>query len=353
MTSQSTLREVDNVDLSFHLGCLPNRSVSHALEMGRRAEQLGYAGIWVADSHSVMRDAYAILAVLATQTHSLALATGVTHTVTRHPAVLANSWATLQELSNGRAICGIGVGESAVQNLGLKPERLALFEEKLRVIRALLSGEAVQYEGCVIRMPWSRQPVPLVMASSGPRSLQLAGRVADGVMFQVGSEPRLVQYALDNIALGAEAAGRKLSDLTLYMRVATAVCEDLERARREIKGYASVAAGTVFATVPPEYLREDLREDLARMKAAYDYAEHGSNESVHSDLLTDRIFDAIAIACAPEEAVRRFQAIADMGVDGFVCPAGMAEPWPYIETLAEQVMPRVTGRRTAVEMDAE
>lgn len=341
------------MDVSFHLGCLPNRSVSHALEMGRRAEQLGYAGIWVADSHSVMRDAYAILAVLATQTRSLALATGVTHTVTRHPAVLANSWATLQELAGGRAICGIGVGESAVHNLGLKPERLAVFEEKLKVIRTLLSGETVEYEGKVISMPWSREPVPLVVASSGPRSLQMAGRVADGVMFQVGSEPRLVQYALDNIAKGAEAAGRKLSDLKLYMRVATAVCDDRERARREIKGYASVAAGTVFATVPSEYLEENLHEDLARMKAAYDYAEHGSNESAHSDLLTDRIFDAIAIACPPEEAVQRFQAIADMGIDGFVLPAGMAEPWSYVEALAEQVMPRVKERRSAVETGAE
>ena len=117
------------MSVSFHVGNLPNQSVHHALEMGRRSEELGYDGMWVADSHSVMRDAYAILAVLATQTESLQLATGVTHTVTRHPAVLANSWATLQELSHGRAICGIGVGESAVHNLGLKPERLAVFDQ--------------------------------------------------------------------------------------------------------------------------------------------------------------------------------------------------------------------------------
>ena len=94
-----------------------------------------------------MRDAYSILSVLATQTNSLQLATGVTHTVTRHPAVLANSWATLQELSEGRAICGIGVGESAVHNLGLRPERLAAFEEKVKVMRALINGETVEGSG--------------------------------------------------------------------------------------------------------------------------------------------------------------------------------------------------------------
>jgi 5,10-methylenetetrahydromethanopterin reductase len=311
--------------------------------MGRVSEELGYAGLWVADSHSVMRDAYSILSVLAVQTSSLQLASGVTHTVTRHPAVLANSWATLQELSNGRAICGIGVGESAVHNLGMKPERLAAFEHKVTVMRALLNGEAIEYEGKEIQMPWSTQPVPIIMASSGPRSLQMAGRIADGVLFQVGSNPRLAQYALDNIRKGAEGAGRKLEDLKLYMRIATAVDPDRDKARREIKGYASVAAGTVFATVPREYFDDDLYEDLTRMKAAYDYAQHGSNESEHSDLLTDRIFDAISVACTPAEAVERFRALADMGIDGFVWPAGMSDPYPYMETFAQEVMPQVVS----------
>jgi 5,10-methylenetetrahydromethanopterin reductase len=294
-----------------------------------------------------MRDAYSILSVLATQTNTLQLATGVTHTVTRHPAVLANSWASLQELSGGRAICGIGVGESAVHNLGLKPERLAAFEEKVTVMKALLRGETVEYEGKDIQMPWSARDVPIVMASSGPRSLRLAGRIADGVLFQVGSDPMLVRYALDNIRKGAEEAGRSLQDLKLYMRVATSVSEDVDKARQEIKGYASVAAGTVFATVPREYFDDGLYEDLTRMKAEYDYAHHGSNVSDHSDLLTARIFDAIAVACTPDEAARRFQELADMGIDGFVWPAGMDNPLPYMESFAEQVMPHVSRAAVA------
>jgi len=332
------------VGVSFHIGCLPNRPIRECLKLGRTVEALGYDGFWVADSHSIMRDPYSILSVLATQTSTLQLATGVTHTVTRHPAVLANSWATLQELSNGRAICGIGVGESAVHNLGLRPEKLAIFEEKIAVLRALLKGERVEYEGKELQMPWSTREVPIIMASSGPRSLQLAGRIADGVLFQVGSDPALVQYALDNISRGAEQAGRTLSDLKLYMRIATAVSDDRQAAQREIKGYASVAAGTVFATVPREYFDDELYEDLCRFKAAYDYNHHGSNESQHSDLLTDRIFDAIAVACTPEDAVKRFQALADMGINGFVWPAGMANPYPYLETFAERVMPRIRIR---------
>ena len=329
--------------VSFDIGILPNRPIQECVRMAEVAEQLGYKGVWIADSHSVMRDAYTILTVLAIKTQRIKLATGVTHTVTRHPAVLANSWASLQELSGGRAVLGIGVGESAVANLGLRPEKLAVFEEKVKVIRALLRGEAIEYEGYEIKMPWSRAEVPIVMACSGPRSLQLGGRLADGVLFQVGSDPAFVRYALDNIRFGAEQAGRKLEDLKLYMRVACAVSLEREPARESVKGYAAVAAGTTFKTVPREYFDEALWDELACFKSQYDYAEHGSNQAKHKALLTDRIIDAIAIAGTPEEAVPRFQEIIDMGIDGFVMPAGMVDPYPYMRTFAEEVIPRVGG----------
>lgn len=327
--------------ISFDVGVLPNKPIQECIRMGLAAEEMGYGGIWVADSHSVMRNAYSILSVLAVQTKRIKLATGVTHTVTRHPAVLANSWASLHELSGGREILGIGVGESAVANLGLKPEKLAVFEEKVRVIRALIQGESVEYEGTEIQMPWSHADVPIVMACSGPRSLQLGGRLADGILFQVGSNPDFVRYALDNIRLGAEQSGRKLEDLKLYMRVACAVSDDRDQAREEVKGYASVAAGTTFKTVPREYFNDTLWEELDRFKSQYDYAEHGSNQAKHKELLTDRIVDAIAIAGTPEEAIPRFQEIIDMGIDGFVMPAGMADPYPFMEAFAEKVIPKI------------
>jgi len=329
------------MSVEVHIGILPNRSVQQAVDLGVAAEEFGYDGVWIADSHSIMRDAYAVLTLLAAKTRRIQLAAGVTLTVTRHPAVLANSWATLQEISGGRAILGIGVGESAVHNLGLKPERLAVLEDKIRVIRALLRGESVDYEGTNIQMAWSNCEVPVVMACSGPKSLQLGGRIADGVLFQVGSSPAFVQYALDNIRKGAEQAGRNLDDLKLYMRVACAVSADREKARKEVKGYAAAAAGTTVKTVPREYFDEQLWEELVNFKSNYDYAQHASNQARHKELLTDRILDAIAIAGTPSEAVPRFQELAGMGLDGFVWPAGMPDPAGYLETFAREVMPQL------------
>ncbi|MDJ0927346.1 MAG: LLM class flavin-dependent oxidoreductase [Gammaproteobacteria bacterium] len=327
--------------VEFHLGILPNRSLPECVRLGQLAEELGYAGFWVADSHSVFRDAYMVLSNTAVATSRIKLASGVTPTPTRHPAALANAWATLQELSGGRAMLGLGVGDSAVRNLGLKPEKLAVFEKKLTTIRALIRGEAVEYDGHELRMPWSDYDVPIIMACSGPKSLQLGGRIADGILFQVGSDPAFVRYALDNIRRGAEEAGRNFDDLKLIMRIACSVGADRDAAREAVKGYASVAAGTTFTTVSREYFDDDLYEELARFKAEYNYQEHGSSDAKHKELLTDRILDAIAIAGTPEEAIPRFQAIADMGVDGFCWTAGMPEPEPFIRNFAEKVMPAV------------
>jgi alkanesulfonate monooxygenase SsuD/methylene tetrahydromethanopterin reductase-like flavin-dependent oxidoreductase (luciferase family) len=146
-------------------------------------------------------------------------------------AVLAASWATLDELSGGRAVMGIGVGESSVRNIGLKPDRLADLEAKISVLRLLMRGEEATHDGETFHLTWAKREVPIFMARSGPKSLQMGGRVADGVLFQVGSEPSFVQYALDNIRLGAEQAGRGLEDIKLFMRLACDVSEDRDKSR--------------------------------------------------------------------------------------------------------------------------
>ncbi len=329
------------MSVSFDIGILPNRPVYECLELARAAEDFGYGGVWLADSQCVMRDAYTILSLIAMQTSSIRVATGVTNAITRHPSVLANSWATLDEISGGRAVMGIGVGESSIRTLGLKPDRLAALENKIGALRALMNGEEVELEGNSFRLTWPQCRVPVVMACSGPKSLQLGGRVADGVLFQVGADPAFVRYALDNIRIGAEQAGRKLDDVELYMRVATSVSSDRVKAREEIKGYAAVAAGTVFKTVPREYFHDELWQELDEFKAGYDYFEHGSNQARHRDLLTDTILDAISISGTPEEAVPRFQKIIDMGVHNFVWPANMPDAIHFLDEFAEKVMPNV------------
>jgi 5,10-methylenetetrahydromethanopterin reductase len=327
--------------IEFHAGMLPNMPSHQCLDMGVKAEQLGFDGLWLADSHSVFRDAYALLAALSLKTSKLKLGTAVTLTGTRHPAVVANSWSTLDELSCGRGIMGIGIGESAVFNLGLKPEKLAVFEEKINVIRALIEGGTVEYGGKEIHSAWSNTKVPIIMACSGPRSLQLGGKIADGVLYQVGANPDFHRYALDNIRKGAEEAGRDFDDLKIYSRLACSISEDRQAARDAVKGYCSVAAGTTYKTVPEQYFSDSLYQQLKDFKDNYDYAEHGSNAAQHGKWLTDDIIDAVSVSGTPEEAIPRIQEIADMGIDGFVVPFAQQDPSPYLELFANKIIPSI------------
>ena len=320
---------------------LPNRPAAEVAEFAAQAEELGFEGIWVADSQSVFREAFVALTLCTTRTERIRLATGVTNPVTRHPAVLASSFATIDELSGGRGVIGIGVGESAVQTLGLRQARLARLEEATHVLRGLLAGDEVAFDGARLRMGWPTRRIPIFLASSGPRSLRLAGRVADGVLFQVGADPELVRYALRSIAAGAEEAGRDPGSITRYVRLAGSVGADRERVREAAKGYAAVAAGTVFANVPREHFPPDVWEDIRQMKERYDYYEHGSAAAPHAELLTDRVLDAVAIAGTPKEAMPRFRELISLGVDGFVLPIATPDPLETLRVLAEDVIARL------------
>lgn len=319
-----------------HVGVLPNRPIEDIAALAQHAEQLGFAGIWVADSQSIFRDAFAALTLCAMRTRRLALATGVTNPVTRHPATVACSMATLDELSGGRAILGIGVGESSVETLSLKPARLARLEQAALVIRGLQAGEEVEWDGARIRMTWSTRAIPIVFASSGPRSLETAGRVADGVLFQAGASPAMVRYALDHIARGA--SGRAVKR---YLRLACSVGHDRTAARAAAAGYAAAAAGTIFRSIPTDVLDPVLVENIRALKESYNYYEHASPSARHIQLVTDRILDAVAIAEAPEEAVPRLRELVALGVDEIVVTITSPDLGETITILAEEVLPHL------------
>jgi 5,10-methylenetetrahydromethanopterin reductase len=329
------------LSVQFDIGILPKPPVGEFIDEIVAAEEFGFRGVWVADSQSIFRDPFISLAVCALRTKQMVLATGVTNPVTRHPATLACSMATLDELSGGRAILGIGSGFSSVQTLGLKPASLKQMEEVTRVLRGLMARQPVVYAGREIKMTWPTRNVPIYFASSGPKSLQLAGKVADGVLFQVGSRPALLQYAIDQIRRGAREAGRDAKEVKLCVRLGCAVSEDRETARDEIRPYAAAAAETFFQSNPEGALSPELADDLKELKDSYNYYEHASQDATHRALVTDRIVDSMVIAGTPEEVVPRFQSIIDLGVDRIVIPLTVKDSKSFMRLFVEKVMPNL------------
>ncbi|MBV9608119.1 MAG: LLM class flavin-dependent oxidoreductase [Acidobacteria bacterium] len=327
--------------VTFDIGILPSEPVGDTIELVRQAESLGYGAVWMADSQSIFRDAYVALAAAAVQTSRILLATGVSNPVTRHPASIACSIASIDELSGGRAILGIGTGFSAVRTVGMKPATLRAMEDATTCLRALIEGREGSYGGVPMKMPWSARNVPIYFACSGPKSLYLAGRIADGVVFQVGADPALIQHAIEQVHAGARDAGRNPAAVGLCARLGCAVSDDRQQARDEIRPYAAAAAETVFQSNSANFLAPELASDLRRLKERYDYYQHVNNEAQHRDLVTDRIIDAMVVAGTPDDVLPALQAIISLGVDRIVIPLTVKDRRRMMMMLAEEVIARL------------
>ena len=176
----------------------------------RLAEDLGFDYIGIPDSQSLWRELYLSLSVVANATSRVRLGPTVTNALTRHPAVAASAIATLNELSGGRAFLGIGIGsgDSAILNLGLRPARLAELHEYVQALRTILSGQIFDYKGKSIDGQCSENPVPILMSAEGPKTRALAGGIADAVIVHSGLNREFLFDTIAKIRDGERAAGR-------------------------------------------------------------------------------------------------------------------------------------------------
>src|SRR5437016_6001258 len=177
-------------------------------------EAAGFDGAGILDSQLLSRDTFVVLAQAATSTSRLTLFPAVTNPLTRHASVLAGAIRSVEELAPGRVKFVMGTGYTSASTIGRRAATLAEMRECLRTVRALLGGESVDFGGTPGRLTFaSRRPLPLIMAASGPKAIELAGEIADGVLLLVGFNRGIVQRALEHLERGAKRAGRRVEDL--------------------------------------------------------------------------------------------------------------------------------------------
>ena len=224
----------------FGLNRFDARTVDAFAADVRRAETLGWDAAFQPDSQLRRRDTYVLMAAAARVTERILLATLLSNPVNRHPTVTASSIATVDELAPGRILLGWGVGDTAVRLAGLKPARVSELEASTRLMRGLLDGRAVDVGAREpARLPHHR-PVPIWIAAGGPRTLRMAGGVADGVFIRVGTHQANITKSIEEIRAGAAAAGRDPSRVGLGAVFHTVLVEDERRALAMGK---SIAAG--------------------------------------------------------------------------------------------------------------
>jgi 5,10-methylenetetrahydromethanopterin reductase len=297
--------------------------VGTVVAQARRAEDAGWDGLTFTDSQNLVGDPFVGIAVAAEHVERLRFATGVTNAITRHPAALATVAATVQETSGGRFVLGIGRGDTALFHLGRKPMKVDDFAARVTELQTYLANDTVECNGRPSRLRWldrARQPkVPLDVASSGPRVITFAARVAERVTLAVGADPDRVAWALDLARKAAADAGRDPAEISFGAYVNIGCHPDPDVARGLIAG--AVSAFAHFSSMPGSTgagLADQDREVVADVGRRYDSNEHLSNAAAHNAALEPDFVERFAVVGAPDVCVERMRALADLGIERFV-----------------------------------
>ena len=254
--------------------CLP-RSVASAVADARLAEEVGFSMVGVADSQSVFREMYATMALCAHATRRVRIGSSVTNAITRHPAVAASGIATVDEIAPGRAFFGIGSGDSAILNLAERPSTLAEMRAYIETVRALHTRGETTWRGRVVRLTWAKRAIPIYLSAEGPRTLGLAGEIADGVIVNVGLEPALVKDAVAHVHAGARRAGRDPSSIDLWTMVRANVTDDVPAGIDEIKMELASNVHHVFRfTLDGKHVPSALADAIGRVQKGYQPGAH-------------------------------------------------------------------------------
>ncbi|MDO8532593.1 MAG: LLM class flavin-dependent oxidoreductase [Dehalococcoidia bacterium] len=310
------------------------------------SEEAGFEMVGVPDSQSVYRELYVTCALAALRTRRAIIGPWVANPLTRHPAVQASAIATIDEVSGGRAMLGLGTGHSATDMLGLKPASLESLREYVLAVKELFAKKETQYQGRTVRLTWPSRPVPVYIAGAGPKILRLAGQVADGVIVGSGLLPGVVRDSLAQIRQGALDAGRDPSSVDVWWLARCCVADRRQDALREIRAAIATPGKSVFRFgqddphVPPE-----LRERVARLVQRYRVDEHGmlgderDNARVVEELgLVDYLAERFAIVGTPEECAEQVKRAAAAGANQICLRPQVADKARFFRTWRERVM---------------
>ena len=195
-------------------------------------EEAGFDGVGVLDSQMLERDVFVSMALAAQATSQIRIASAVLNPVTRHLSVAASAMKTVAELAPGRAEFWIGRGFSSVQTIGIPPATVRQMRQCVLTLKSLLSGETVSFKGAKSHMRHGDAEIPrILIAAHGPRAIEVAGEVADGVLLQIGLHPGSVELARKHLEIGAKRAGRNPDDLEIILCATTTILDDQQAAR--------------------------------------------------------------------------------------------------------------------------
>ena len=326
--------------MQFGFTLKPEHSLERTLALTRQAEDAGFEYGWLFDSHVLWRDPYPLLTLMAGATSRLRLGTCVTNPGTREPSVTASSLAVLDEISDGRMDLGIGRGDSARRVLGKPPITMAHTEEAIGVIRALVAGESITYEGTELVFPWTRGwTLPVWVAGYGPMAIAMTGRVADGIILQL-ADPDLVRWFVGQLR-DAEADAGRVPGSVKVQSAAPAHIGPRDLGRERTRWFPALVSNHVVDLVN-KYPRDQLPEALTGYitdRTKYDYLHHAEVGSSNAAFVGDEVTDRFCILGSADEHVAKLRDLADAGVDQFNLYLMNGDEEQQVEAYGKDVIP--------------
>ncbi len=335
--------------ISFGVTVLPDPPWQRWLELIQLAESHGFEYAWTYDSHVLWQESIPTLAVAARETSKIKLGHFVTNPATRDPTVLASSYATLNDLSDGRMVMGVGRGDSAVRYIGRQPMKVAEFEQALAMIKEFMNGRQVTWNDKQLQLKWVREElpeIPMWVAGYGPKALAVAGHVGDGVIIQL-ADPEIITWIMDTARRAAKEAGRDPSQLKCIVGAPSHVTDDLADAREQVRWFPAMVSnhvmdlieryGTDGSSVPKALT------DYVQARKFYDYNDHSRVGAAHGKFVTDEICDRFCVIGNAEQIKAKLKELEGVGVDQFNVYLMTHAQEETLAAYGSDIIPALTG----------
>lgn len=312
--------------MTFEAEITPGMAPGDAVDLGCLVEQVGFDRLGIS-CVALWPDTYQLQALIAARTERIQIGSMVTNPYTRHAAVHAAALATLHEVSDGRAFCGIGVG-AGLEDFGIDyPRPVTTLRETISAIRGLLSGGSQSLDGDTVELRDARllrppaKPVPIAIGTRSPGVMKLAGEVADVAL--VGARhltPEIVARYRGWLAEGAARVGREVDSIEVLPRVTLCVSEDEDLAVESVKRYAAHYLDILGDHGPPvdPQRRREIVATLADARGWYfDLDRYDPPEMLR--LVDAELARQFAIVGTPSQCAAQLRTLMDLGFEGVSC----------------------------------
>ena len=342
----------------------------------QRAEALGFDSAFFLDSPVVFGDPYVSMAASAVQTTRIMLATGVTNPLTRSAPVTASSLASLNALAPGRIALGIGVGYTANLAMGYRNASAAELELFVETVKRLLRAEVTEVRLAEREVlvqflnpdgPWInlKDRIRVYIAAAGPRTLRMAGRIADAIILGGVTNVDLIDACRRYVAEGAQEAGRAMDEIELAITPSAYVTEDEPSVEhlREVLGPKSLSPAANFSRIAElsQTVPRDVVDDLRMVRDAYKAAGGGEGDPRRRHLtafrgymtelkdwqyplVTPNVLEATSIAGTPDQCSEKISRLEQHGIGQIILSPLPQFADQTLESYGLRIVPRVAER---------